>query len=50
MTLCKQDDLLCYIKHQIPTTEEAGIGSQETEAANKEEEKLQTVTRKKRNI
>ena len=48
-------NLLLYIKHRIPTPEEpgirsketeaaikeAGIGSKETEAANKEAEKLQ---------
>ena len=36
--------LLRYFKHQIPTPEETGIGSKEAEAANKEAEKLQTVT------
>ena len=33
-----------HFKLQIPTPEEVGIGSKETEAANKEVEKLQTKT------
>ena len=36
--------LLRYLKRRIPTPEEAGIGSKETEAANIEVEELQTVT------
>ena len=36
--------LLCNFKHWIPIPEEVGIGSKETEAANKGVEKLQKVT------
>ena len=42
--------VLRYFKHQIPIPEEAGIGSKETEAASKEVEKFQTVTRKMEGI
>ena len=38
--------LLCYFKLWIPTPEEAGINSYETEVANKEVEKLQTNLKK----
>ena len=44
LTSRRQDDPLMLLKHQIPIPEEAGIGSKETEAANKEVEKLQTKT------
>ena len=37
-----------YFIHWIPIPEEAGIDSKETEAANKEVEKLQTVTQNRK--
>ena len=49
LTLYIQDSLLRHFKRRIPNPDEAGIGSMETEAGNKETEKLQSVN-PKRNI